>query len=97
MRRFLIERHIPGAGRLTPEELRGIAARSNDVLAKLGPQIEWVESYVTADAITCVYMAESEDILREHGIRGNFPVTRVSEVKAVIDPSTADAAVEAKR
>lgn len=93
MPRYLIERHIPGAGKLTPEELRGIATRSNAVLATLGPDIQWIHSYVTADAITCVYRAANEQIVREHGSRGPFPVTRIAEIRSIIDPSTADAPV----
>jgi hypothetical protein len=93
MRRYLIERQIPGAGNLTPDELSGIAARSNGVLAALGPGIRWLESYVTDDRITCVYEAASEAIVREHAARGGFPVTRISEIRSVIDPSTAAATV----
>ena len=89
MPKYLIERHIPGAGRLSPEDLRGIAARSNAVLAEMGPQIQWIQSYVSDDAITCVYVAVNEELLRQHGSRGPFPVTRIVEIKAVIDPSTA--------
>jgi hypothetical protein len=89
MPRYLIERHIPEAGKLTPDELRGIATRSNEVLAAMGPQIQWIQSFVTEDAITCVYVAASEDLIREHASRGPFPITRISEVKSVIDPSTA--------
>ena len=96
MRKYLIERHIPGAGKLTADELRGISARSNAVLAALGPEIQWINSYVTDDAITCVYMAANEDLLREHASRGPFPITRITEVRAVIDPSTANARAEAR-
>jgi hypothetical protein len=89
MRKFLIERHIPDAGKLTPEDLRGIAARSNAVLAQMGPTIQWIQSFVSDDAITCFYLAENEELLRQHAARGQFPITRVIEVKTVIDPSTA--------
>jgi hypothetical protein len=97
MPRYLIERHIPGAGKLTPDELRGIATRSNEVLAAMGPQIQWIQSFVTEDAITCVYVAASEDLIREHASRGPFPITRISEVKSVIDPSTAATPATARR
>ncbi len=89
MVRFLIERDIPGAGKLTPEELRGIAARSNGVIEQIGPGIRWIQSYVTDDRITCVYEASSEDIIRDHAARGGFPATRISDIKAIIDPTTA--------
>ena len=88
MQKYLIDRHIPGAGQLSQEELRKIATRSNEVLASLGPRIAWVQSFVSDDAITCVYMAEDEDLLREHASRGPFPITRISVIAAVIDPST---------
>lgn len=91
MNRYLIERAIPGAGQLTPDELRAIAEQSNDVLAGLAPKAQWVESFVTADAITCVYLAADEEAVREHGRRGGFPVDSVRRVSAVIDPLTAGA------
>jgi hypothetical protein len=94
---YLIERNIPGAGKLTAEDLRGIATRSNAVLAEMGPQIQWIQSFVTDDAITCVYVAANEDLLRQHAARGPFPITRVAEVRAVIDPSTARVPVDAGR
>lgn len=90
MPRYLIDRHIPGAGKLSREELRGIATRSNAVLATLGPDIQWIHSYVSDDAITCVYRAANEQLLRDHASKGPFPITRVVEIRAVIDPSTAD-------
>jgi hypothetical protein len=93
MPKYLIERHIPGAGKLTPEDLGGIAARSNAVLAEMGPQIQWIQSCVSDDAITCVYVAANEEMLRQHVSRGPFPVTRIVEIKAVIDPSTANMGV----
>ena len=86
MPKFVIEREIAGAGALTAEELREITRRSCCVLEELGPRIQWVESYVTDDRIYCVYVADSEELIREHGRRGGFPVTRVSEVRAVIGP-----------
>lgn len=88
MPKYLIQRQLPGAGALTPEDLRGIARRSNTVLAELGPEIRWIQSFVSDDAITCVYEAPSEALLREHAIRGPFPITRVVEVRNTIDPST---------
>jgi hypothetical protein len=91
MNRYLIERHIPGAGSLTPAELQQIAATSNEVLARM-PNVQWVESYVTADAITCVYLADTEEAVREHARCGGFPVDDVRRIVRVIDPLTAAAA-----
>lgn len=90
MPRYLIERNIPGAGRLTAAELQGIAQKSCGVLGVLGPQIQWVQSYVTADRITCVYIAPNEEIVREHARLGGFPADAVLEVRAVIDPTTSE-------
>jgi hypothetical protein len=90
MPRFLIERDLPGAGALSPGDLQGIARKSCDVLHDLGPDIQWVHSYVTKDKITCIYLAPNADIIREHAKRGGFPATRVEEVVAVIDPETAN-------
>jgi Nickel responsive protein SCO4226-like len=90
MPKFVIERNIPGAGRLSPEELRGVSQKSCGVLQKLGPQIQWVESYVTDDKIYCVYIAPSADLIHEHARQGGFPADRVSEVRLVIDPTTAE-------
>lgn len=87
----MIEREIAGAGKLTPEQLRGISQKSCRVLKKLGPQIQWLESYVTDDKVYCVYIAPGEAIVREHAEQGGFPASRVSEVKAIIDPTTAEA------
>lgn len=92
MPRFLIERELPGAGNLSGEDLRGIAAKSCGVLRELGPEIQWVQSYVTDDRITCVYIAPDEAAVREHARRGGFPVTRVMAVRTIIDPMTAEAA-----
>jgi hypothetical protein len=89
--RFLIERDIPGASRLTPEQLRGAAQKSNGVLRDLGPDIQWVHSYVAGDRIYCVYTAPSEALIREHAARSGFPATRVTPVSTVIDPTTAAA------
>ena len=90
MPKYVIEREIPGAGKLTPAELQGIAAKSCDVLRNLGPAIQWVESYVTNDNIYCVYIASNEDMIREHARQGGFPANKVSEVKAIINPTTAE-------
>ena len=90
MPKYVIERDLPGAGKLSPQELHGISAKSCGVLRELGPQIQWVQSYVTADKIYCVYIAPSEELVREHATRGGFPANRVSEVKTVIDPTTAE-------
>jgi len=90
MPRYLIEREIPNAGALSPEELRAISQKSRSVLEDMGPQIQWVQSYVTADKVTCVYLAPNADVIREHARRGGFPADRVMEVAAIIDPTTAD-------
>lgn len=92
MPKFLIEREIPGAGNLTPEELQGISQTSCGVLQKMGPQIQWLQSYVTGDKIYCVYIAPNEAMIREHALAGGFPANRVSEIKTVIDPTTAEQA-----
>jgi hypothetical protein len=91
MPKYVIERDIAGAGKLTPEQLQGISQKSCGVLQKLGPQIQWLESYVTDDKIYCVYIAPDEATVREHAKQGGFPANRVSEVKAIIDPTTAEA------
>ena len=90
MPKFLIEREIPGAGELKPEELQAISQKSCGVLQEMGPQIQWVESYVTGDKVYCVYIAPDEAAVREHAQRGGFPANRVSEIKGVIDPTTAE-------
>jgi hypothetical protein len=90
MPKYVIEREIPGAGKLTPEELQGISQKSCSVLQNLGPQIQWVESYVTDDKVYCVYIAPSEDMIRAHAQQGGFPANKVSEIKSVIDPTTAE-------
>jgi hypothetical protein len=87
---YVIEREIAGAGNLGPDELKTIAQRSNGVLAELGPAIQWLESYVTADKIYCVYIAPDEVSVREHARRGGFPADRVSRVGRRIDPTTAE-------
>ena len=90
MPKYLIEREIPGAGQLTPEQLQGVSQKSCSVLKNLGPQIQWVHSYVTNDKIYCVYIAPDEEMVREHARQGGFPANRVSEIKTVIDPTTAE-------
>lgn len=90
MPKFLIEREIPGAGDLKPEELQSISQKSCGVLQEMGPQIQWVESYVTGDKVYCVYIAPDEAAVREHAQRGGFPADRVSEIKRMIDPTTAE-------
>ena len=90
MPKYVIERDIPGAGNLSAEELQGISQKSCGVLKDLGPQIQWVQSYVTDDRIYCVYIAPDEATVRKHAEQGGFPANRVSEVKSVIDPTTAE-------
>ncbi len=87
---YLIERNIPGAGKLTPAELKAISQKSVGVLNELGPKIQWVQSYVTGDQVHCVYRAPNEDMIREHARRGGFPADRISEINSVIDPTTAE-------
>ena len=91
MPKYVIEREIPGAGKFTPEQLHGIAQKSCGVLKKLGPEIQWVESFVTDDKIYCVYIAPNEAAVREHAKEGGFPANRIFEVKRVIDPTTSEA------
>lgn len=90
MPKYVIERDIPGAGALTDDQLQGISEKSCSVLRKLGPEIQWVHSYVTGDKVYCVYIAPSEAVIREHARLGGFPANRISEVKNVIDPTTAE-------
>ena len=89
--RFIIERDIPGASKMTPEQLRDAARTSNKVLHDMGPDIQWVQSFVAGDKIYCVYNAASEDLVREHARRGGFPADSVARVMATIDPTTAEA------
>jgi hypothetical protein len=89
MRKYVIERELPGAGSLSAEKLQAISQKSCGVLSELGSQIQWVQSYVTPDKIYCVYLAENEELVREHAKRGGFPANRVSEVVTTIDPTTA--------
>jgi len=90
MPKYVIEREIPGEGKLSQQELQAISQKSCSVLNKLGPQIQWVQSYVTDDKIYCVYIAPDEAMVREHARQGGFPANRVSEVRTLIDPTTAE-------
>ena len=90
MPKYIIEREIPGAGQLTPGQLQAISQTSCGVLQKLGPTIQWVESYVTGDKVYCVYLSPSEALIREHAKQGGFPANRISEVKTIISPVTAE-------
>lgn len=89
MKRYVIERHIPGVGSLNQTQLKGLAATSNGAVAKLSGTVQWVQSYISADNTFCIYLAESEDRLREHSRLAGFPITRVNETVTVIDPLTA--------
>ena len=90
MPKFVIEREIPGAGALTPDQLQAISQTSCGVLTKMGPQIQWIQSYVTDDKIYCVYLAPDEATVREHAAQGGFPANSVARVRAMIDPTTAE-------
>ena len=91
MPKYIIEREIPNAGKLSPAELQGISQKSSGVLRNLGPQIQWVQSYVTENKIYCVYIAPNKQVIEEHARQGGFPANCISEVKSVIDPTTAEA------
>ena len=91
MPKFVIERDIPGAGQLTTQQLNAISQKSCSVLKALGPQIQWLESYVTDDKIYCVYIAPNEAMVREHAKQGGFPANRVSQIRRMIDLTTAEA------
>lgn len=91
MPKYVIERELPGASKLSPEELQAISQKSREVLEKLGPQIQWVHSYVTDDKIYCMYVAPNQEMIQEHARQGGFPANRISEVKSVIDTTTAEA------
>jgi hypothetical protein len=90
MPKFLIERELPGAGKLSPTELQAISQKSCGVLRDMGPSIQWVESYVTDNKIYCVYVAPNEELVREHAAKGGFPANKVSAIKRMIDPTTAE-------
>lgn len=90
MPKYIIERDLPGAGNLTQDEIKGISQKSCQVLSQLGTQIQWVESFVTDDKIYCVYNAPNRGMIEKHGAAGGFPVNRISEVRRVIDPTSAE-------
>ena len=90
MPKFIIERDIPEAGKLSPQQLQAISQKSCGVLREMGPQIQWVQSYVTDDRIYCVYIAPDEDAIRKHAQQGGFPAHRISRIRSVIDPTTAE-------
>ena len=90
MPKYLIEREIPGAGQLTPEALQAISQKSCSILRNLGPEVQWIHSYVTADKIYCIYIAPSEALVRRHAEQGGFPANRISEICSQIDPTTAE-------
>jgi Protein of unknown function (DUF4242) len=90
MPKYVIERELPGAGKLSPAELQAVSQKSCSVLRNLGPQIQWVQSYVTADKIYCIYIAPNEELIRKHASEGGLPANRISEVKTMIDPTTSE-------
>jgi hypothetical protein len=90
MPKYVIEREIPGAGKLSPQQLQAISQKSCGVIKDLGPQIQWLQSYVTDDKIYCVYIAPDEATVRKHALQGGFPANRISQIRTVIDPTTAE-------
>lgn len=90
MPKYVIERNLPGAGKMTDADLQSVAMKSCDVLRNMGPDIQWHESYVTDDKIYCVYIASDENLIREHARQGEFPVDQIAVVRKVIDPATAE-------
>ena len=92
MPKFLIERELPNAGKLTPQQLQAVAQKSCSVLRSMGPHIQWVQSYVTDNKIYCIYVAENEQAIREHAKQGGFPANQISEIRTLIDPTTAEKA-----
>jgi len=90
MPKYVIEREIPGAGNLSADQLKGISQKSCGVLRQMGPQIQWVESFVTGDKVYCIYVAPDAEAIRRHAELGGFPANRISEIKRVIDPTTAE-------
>ena len=90
MPKYVIEREVPGVGDSTPEQLQRMAQKSCSVLNKMGPQIQWIHSYVTGDKIYCVYIAPNEEAVREHARQGGFPANRISRIKEIIDPTTGE-------
>jgi Protein of unknown function (DUF4242) len=91
MPKFLIERNIPEAGKLTPDQLVAISQKSCSVIRNIGPEIQWVQSFVTPDKIYCIYIASSEDVIRRHAAEGGFPANIITPIKTIIDPTTAEA------
>ncbi|MCQ8116298.1 DUF4242 domain-containing protein [Methylomonas rosea] len=90
MPKYIIERDIPGAGQLTQAELQGISQKSCGVLRDMGPRIQWLQSYVTGDKVYCIYIADSEQAIREHAEQGGFPANRIEKITTIIDPTTGD-------
>ena len=90
MPKYIIERDIPGAGQLSPDELQGISQKSCSILRGMGAGIQWQESYVTADKVYCVYIADNEALIRQHAEQGDFPANHIAEIKTIIDPTTGD-------
>jgi len=90
MPKYVIERELPGAGKLSQAELKAISQKSCAVLQDLGPQVQWLESFVTADKLYCIYIAPSEEVIREHAARGGFPANRISAVATMIDPTSSE-------
>ena len=91
MPKYVIEREVPGAGKLSPDQLQAISQTSCGVLRQLGSEIQWIHSYVTGDKIYCVYIAPNEDLVKEHARRGGFPASSIAQVSTIIDPTTAEA------
>jgi hypothetical protein len=90
MKKFVVERNLPGAGNLSPEEIQTLSRTSNEVISKLGKPYHWIQSFITEDKIYCIHIAESEEVVREHARLGKFPIHTISEVKAIIDPLSAN-------
>ena len=94
MKKFVVERNLPGAGNLSPEELQAISQTSCEVVNELGKPYHWIQSLITADKIYCIHIAESEDVIREHARLGKFPINTIAEVKTVIDPTTSSIRID---
>jgi hypothetical protein len=90
MPKYVVERELPGAGQLSPQQLQAVSQTSCGVLRKLGPEIQWIHSYVTQEKIYCIYLAPNEALIREHASQGGFPTNRISEITSMIDPTTAE-------
>lgn len=90
MPKYVIERDMPGVGSSTREDLKGAANTSNDVLKLMGPEIQWVHSYVVDDKVYCIYISPNEEMIKEHAKKGGFPVNKISEIRTIIDPTTAE-------